>query len=105
MPEQQEAIRFERKDNGRYLLTGVLSFETIGELTEKMDELTAGSKEVLLDLAGVTKADSSGIVMLVEWMRIAKTSGKKVAFTNIPPQMMDIARVSDLDGILPMFRI
>ncbi|MGB2009680.1 MAG: STAS domain-containing protein [Cycloclasticus pugetii] len=42
------------------------------------------------------------MALLVEWMAMAQRSGQGICFQEIPEQMLEIARVSGLDGILPI---
>lgn len=90
--------------DGRLMLEGELSFETVvrllGEMRRQLDQGT----EIQVDLQGVSRADSAGLALLVEWMRNAKALGKSIQYLNIPQQMLDIARVSGLDQVLPLSR-
>jgi phospholipid transport system transporter-binding protein len=61
-----------------------------------------GSGEVHIDLAGVTRSDSAGLALLVEWLRLAETRDISLQFHNLPGQLREIARVSDLLPLLPM---
>jgi phospholipid transport system transporter-binding protein len=103
MSENNHEIRIERMENNRYLLTGVLSFNTISQIQDDIESMTKQGSEIILDLAGISRVDSAGIVVLLEWMKLARESGKQILFTNIPQQLLDIARVSALDGILPIY--
>lgn len=104
MPENHQDIRIERMENNHYLLTGVLSFDTISQLQDDIETLTKQGPEIVLDLSGISRVDSAGIVVLLEWMKHARESGRQIFFANIPQQLLDIARVSDLDGILPIYQ-
>jgi len=84
-------------------VNGELSYATVPDLLEQGAALLAGrSARVRLDLGGVTRADSAGLALLVEWLRAARGRRADIVFRNVPPQMLAIARVSGLDGILPM---
>ncbi|MDH5191703.1 MAG: STAS domain-containing protein [Gammaproteobacteria bacterium] len=104
MSENQRDIRVEQTENNHYLLTGILSFDTVSQLQDEIETLTKQGTEIVLDLAGISRVDSAGLVILLEWMKLARESGKQIFFTHIPPQLMDIARVSDLDSILPLYK-
>ena len=104
MSENHQDIRIERMDNNHYLLTGVLSFETVSQLQGDIEILTKQGLEIVLDLSGISRVDSAGIVVLLEWMKYARELGKQIFFTNIPQQLLDIARVSDMDSILPIYQ-
>lgn len=67
-----------------------------------MAQLQQITGDVVVDLSSLVRADSSGLAMLVEWMRLARIANKSIRYRNIPSQLMDIARVSGLEDILPI---
>jgi phospholipid transport system transporter-binding protein len=96
------AIR--RGADNRLVVEGELDFTTvIGLLADTQPLLDAGA-DVRIDLQGITRSDSAGLALLIEWMRTAQRLGKAIQFLNIPSQMLDIARVSSLDQVLPLSR-
>jgi len=87
---------------GRFVLRGELSFSTVTALSEKSSDLLWQAEQVTLDLEGVTRTDSAGLALLIEWLRIARRKGKTIQFRNIPQQMMAVAEVVGLDRLLPV---
>lgn len=90
--------------DGRLILAGELSFATVTRLFGDARPLLGGADDIRVDLQGITRADSAGLALLVEWMRVARELGKPIQFLNIPQQMLAIARVSSLDQVLPLGR-
>jgi len=87
--------------DGRWLLSGELGFATVpGLLAGPGRGLAAAATEV--DLAGVTRADSAGLALLVAWTRTSTRAGRTIRFTHVPAQLLSIARVSGLEEILPL---
>lgn len=92
--------RLESSDGG-FAVSGELVFDTVpGLLADSLSLLDAGGGAVAFDLKGVTRADSAGLALLVEWLRRARGRGKAVSFINVPPQMLAIAKVSGVDALL-----
>lgn len=90
---------FVPRDQGRYELNGRLTFDTVPQFfghTPAM--LGSGSGLVSIDLRGVTLADSAGIALLVEWLRLARAAGRPITFVNIPEQVLRIIRISGLQN-------
>jgi phospholipid transport system transporter-binding protein len=86
---------------GRWLVTGELDFATVpGLLADCGSELAASASEV--DLAGVTRADSAGLALLIAWTRDRARAGQPIRFTHVPAQLLSIARVCGLEEILPL---
>jgi phospholipid transport system transporter-binding protein len=50
----------------------------------------------------VTRADSAGLALLIEFLRTAGHAGNSVHFVNVPEQLLSIARVSGLESILSL---
>jgi len=55
-----------------------------------------------IDLAGVTRADSAGIALLLEWLRQAHAAKADLSFHNPPPQMRAIIDFCALGDVLPL---
>lgn len=88
--------------NGLAKISGVLSFDTVNQLRLMGDQLLAQHDHLIFDFQQVTRSDSSGLALLTAWTRIARQSGKKVEFSNLPEQLIDIAKVGGLVKILPI---
>lgn len=90
----------ERGDGGVYRVKGVMSFDTVPGLLREGGAMFAGAGRVMLDLNGVTRSDSAGVALLVEWLREARKRGVRLDLRNVTPQMTAIARVSGLEQVL-----
>ena len=96
------APRIELQDNGHYLLLGELSFNTVPAIAANFAKMVNNADNVVLDLQGVTRTDSAGLALLIDWMRLAHLKDKHIVFKNMPEQMLAVAKVSELDHILPL---
>lgn len=97
-----QPFRFEDEGGGRFMLSGHLGFESAARALEESRHLFAGHKKLQLDLSGVESADSAGLALLVEWTGWAKREKRKLSFTNTPPQAIALAKISEVDEILPL---
>ena len=75
---------------------GELTFATVTEM------LTAGpkvnpTKPAVVDLSGLTRGDSAGLSLLVEWLAAARASGGVLRFTGFPENFARLARVTGLE--------
>lgn len=86
---------------GRYALVGPLTFDSAPGLWQEGLDLLGRGSDVVFDLGGVSRSDSAGLALLVEWMREAGRRGTEVRFRNIPEQLLAIARISRLQELLP----
>lgn len=92
----------ESGDGGHYRITGELTFDTVPEIWQHHGRFAGDGGAVTVDLAGVTRADSAGLVLLVEWLRAAQQQNRPIRFRNIPGPLLAIAKVSGLDTLLPL---
>ncbi|MBV1875674.1 MAG: STAS domain-containing protein [Cycloclasticus sp.] len=92
----------EKNEEGIIDVSGTLGFGLVADLLLSSRHFFAGQGDLVFNLAGVEKADSAGLALLVEWMVMAERSGRAICFQEMPKQMLDIARVSGLDEILPI---
>ncbi len=89
--------------DNHFMVQGELNMQTVPALTRDTQALLAGADgEVEIDLSGVTRADSAGLALLAQWLRLAKRDGFSLCFQNVPAQLLQIARVSELHKILPI---
>lgn len=87
---------------GRFGVQGELLVGTVGALWREAGERFAGQPFLRIDLAGVKRADSAGVALLVEWVREARLRGQDLKFTNAPAQVLTIIRTAGLDRVLPL---
>ena len=87
---------------GRFGVRGVLDFTTVGALLSKGAAAFGGRHEVVLDLQGVIRSNSAGLVLLLEWMDHGRVQGFELRFVNLPDSLVAIARMSNVDALLSL---
>lgn len=86
-----------------YELEGELGFRTVVRLLMASRSLfNWGSAGLTVDLAAVSRADSAGMALLLEWMRQARVAGGVIHYRALPAQLQQIALASDLETLLPL---
>jgi len=88
--------------HNQFELSGLLTFETVPVKFGQIQTLLHQQSDMIIDLSGVKRADSAGVAMIMEWVRLARQNGKHIEFLNAPDQMMSIIRMSGLEHILPL---
>jgi phospholipid transport system transporter-binding protein len=87
--------------DGTVAVAGPLTFDTVPQAFRLSAVwLQQPARSLTLNLSGVSRADSAGLALLVEWLRLAKTQGHTLAFTHVPEQMRSLIRVNGLDKVL-----
>ncbi|MGB1108897.1 MAG: STAS domain-containing protein [Gammaproteobacteria bacterium] len=88
-------------ETGRFRVSGELTLATVAGLVGRVDAHIQGDA-LVLDLSGVTRSDSAGLALLMEWERRALARGAKLHYTGMPAQLASIAELSDLADVLPL---
>jgi phospholipid transport system transporter-binding protein len=101
-PGAVPAFEFGPSGPGTFAVRGAMTFATAAPLHAAGLAALGASPEarLALDCAGVGDADSAGLVVLVDWLAWARAAGKDLQLRNVPPKLLDIARISELDELL-----
>lgn len=96
----EEPARANRRDDA-IEVSGPLTFDTVpGVLAETAGWFRPGAGDVTVDLRAVRRADSAGLALLVEWLRLAKDAGRPLRLVGVPAQLLSIVRVHNLSAAL-----
>lgn len=98
--KQHGRATLEALGDGRFKLSGALDATTAGVLLKNSQEQFNQSGRIEIDLTGVAEADSAGLALLIEWVRMAKQAGAEVRFDHVPAQIAALARISEVEGLL-----
>lgn len=96
----QQDASFELGEGGRARVIGSLHFTTVSALLAAGAAAINGGQVAVIDLAGVTMSDSVGLALLIEWLSMAKAAGRTLRFENIPTQLQQLARLSEVEELL-----
>jgi phospholipid transport system transporter-binding protein len=95
----------EKINDQHYALSGELNMQSVPQLSQSSAAMIAGMQgEVIINLSGVVRADSAGLALLIDWMRAGRRRNFSLHFEQLPDQLMQIARVCELDSVLPINR-
>lgn len=85
---------------GHFRLTGCFGFETAAPVLERGEREFAAHRQVELDLSGVTDSDSAGLAVLLVWIDRARKRGGRIRYVGLPQQLVGIAKITEIDGLL-----
>ncbi len=94
--------RLEPSGDGRLALSGQAGFGNAAALLEEGIDRFAGEGPLVIDLSGLTHADSAGVALLIEWVFAARRAGRELRFDGLPDQVRAIARLGGVDDFLPV---
>ncbi len=95
-----EEVRFEDLGDGRFALHGELNFATVTDALETSKDLFADHARIELDLSDIKDGDSAGLALLLEWVNWARNFVREIRYINIPPEIIAIAQISEVDDML-----
>lgn len=87
---------------GRIAVRGRLGFDTARYAHEQGLALIDACNEprIELDCSRITKADSAGLAVLIDWMARARSQGHRLCVVKVPAELTAIARISEVDELL-----
>ena len=94
--------KLESQGNERYRVSGVLDAVTTPKLLDESAAkfATESGVDIYVDLADVTESDSSGLALVIEWLRLARQRGQRMNFANLPKQLLALARISEVEELI-----
>lgn len=60
----------------------------------------ANGRDLQIDCAQVTLADSAGLAVLLDWLAAAKRSGHSLRFAHLPEGLLALGRISEVEELL-----
>jgi phospholipid transport system transporter-binding protein len=87
---------------GRIVVTGELTFASAREARQLGLLVLESSRapKLAIDCSGVTRADSAGLAVLLDWLAWGRRKSRSVTLENLPASLVAIARISEIDGLL-----
>jgi phospholipid transport system transporter-binding protein len=90
----------EDKGEGRFLLSGEMTFRTAGKILRGSEAVFEQHTRIEVDLSGVSKTDSAGLALLLEWITWANHTVREIRFVNMPQRIDAIAKTTEVDHLL-----
>jgi phospholipid transport system transporter-binding protein len=95
------AFRLVAGADGRFAAEGALTFATARRARELGEQIVAGAGGALeIACAGITASDSAGLAVLLDWLGAARRAGRTLRYTQLPPDVLALARISEIEGLL-----
>lgn len=86
-----------RIDGNTLAVEGPMTAATARDL---LTEGQPGAGEWVADLSAVTEADSSGLAVLLAWLRASREAGGSLKFVGLPDTLQSLARLYGIDTLL-----
>jgi phospholipid transport system transporter-binding protein len=101
-PRQKSKVAISEPSAGRVVVTGELTFATARDARQLGVAVfeRSDAKSFVVDCKGVTRADSAGLAVLLDWLAWARRKSRTISLENLPDSLVAIARISEVDGLL-----
>lgn len=86
--------------NAEFVLSGDLNFHNVMSVYQKSLQYLDSCPTLTFDFSQVKSSDSSGLALVIEWIKLAKHHQKQVSFKNMSKDLQSIAVASGLDKVL-----
>lgn len=90
------------RGDASYALEGVLDFDSVANLLADGERMLAASGRLELDLGAVREANSAGLVLLLEWLDLARRRGLVLRVHNLPASLARLASLANVRELLPL---
>jgi len=99
---QRSRVSISEPTSGRVVVTGELTFGTAREARQIGVLVLESSRaqRIVVDCAAVTRADSAGLAVLLDWLAWGRRRSRTVALENLPAALVAIARISEVESLL-----
>jgi len=99
---QRARVSISEPTSGRVVVTGELTFGTAREARQVGILVLESSRaeRIVVDCAAVTRADSAGLAVLLDWLGWGRRRARPLSLQNLPDSLIAIARISEVDGLL-----
>ena len=100
VPPRVSSYKLEDKGDGHFALTGEMTFSSVESILDESESQFGQHTRLEVDLSGVTRADSAGLALLLEWITWANHTVREIRFTDMPDRVLAIARTTEVDALL-----
>jgi anti-sigma B factor antagonist len=105
MPDEL-TFTLQQRDGARavVLVAGAMDFDTSPPLRQSLAALIEdGAVHLVLDMAAVAFCDSSGLNILLQVLRQARTQGGSLSLAATGPRLDLVLRISGADSVIPRY--
>jgi len=86
---------------GRFGLGGSVTMASVTALRSAgLAAFATSTGPIEVELGAVERADSSALALLIDWLAWARAVGRTLRFTGLPPALLALARLSDVEELV-----
>ena len=87
---------------GRIVITGELTFASARDARQlgMLVLESARAQSIVIDCGGISRADSAGLAVLLDWLAWGRRKSRTIKLENLPASLLAIAKISEVEGLL-----
>jgi phospholipid transport system transporter-binding protein len=93
-------FKLEDRGDGRFAVSGEMTFDTAERILKESEGPFEAHTQLEIDLSGVTKSDSAGLALLLEWVTWANHTVREIRFVGMPERIAAIAKTTEVERLL-----
>jgi phospholipid transport system transporter-binding protein len=99
---QNVQVGISEPSSGRIVVTGELTFASARDARQLGVLVLESSRasSLIVDCSGVTRADSAGLAVLLDWLAWGRRKSRAITLEKLPASLVAIARISEVDELL-----
>jgi phospholipid transport system transporter-binding protein len=83
----------------RWVIAGALTVDSAADVLAASEEAALPETGVV-SLSGLRAVDSAAVAVMLSWRRRAAAEGKKLAFVDVPPNLVALAELYGVEDLL-----
>ena len=91
------AVSATQKDEGRFIVSGTLGFDTAPDLMKQAQRLFTPFNSVVIDFSEVDNCNSAGLAVVLEIAKQMRQQNISVCFQSLPEQIHTFARAYSIE--------
>lgn len=85
----------------KIIISGDLCFDNVMPVFVKSLAIIEKCTELHFDFAELHTSDSSGLALIIEWIKIANDEDKPILFVNLSSDLQSLIEAAGLEEIIP----
>lgn len=92
-------MQLQADSDSKISVSGDLTLNSVTSVLKESGRLITSATRII-DLANVSRVDSAGLALLLEWQSNARSTGPGFGFENVPEDLLRLAALTDASALL-----
>lgn len=98
MPNKKAKLIFH---NERIEIVGEIDFSNVMYLYQQSLAAISEQNKIVFDFSKMISSNSAGLVLLLEWIKLAKDANKSLQVLHLPKSLTMMAKAANVEHLIP----